>query len=188
MGRLQRIALAGPSEVAWGRIISFLLMSSTSGEGGEAITLLLFSLRLLAATAAASLRVTYVYCIRGEWHNSQPSAHFSLSLSVFLAFLLGRVYRERQMPCCKSFLGDEGFFLFCFYLKTPKAIKVEAYLPLSRSVGLKSYLCVQTDFYAPVTHKHLLIIKPGGAFFLQCEITSPLKRPLPALKSNGIKC
>lgn len=66
MGRLQCIALASPSEVARGRIISFLLMSSTSWEGGEAITLLLFPPLLLAATTAASLRVTYVYCIRVE--------------------------------------------------------------------------------------------------------------------------
>lgn len=133
-GRLQWIALASPSEVARGRIISFLLMSSTSWEGGESITLLLFSslsLLLLAATAAAAARLkgTYVYCIRDERHNNLPlhththtltqllirslSLSLSLPLCVCLShthFLLGWVYLGRQLPCCKIFLRDEVLF------------------------------------------------------------------------------
>lgn len=71
MGRLQWIAPASLSEVARDRIISFLLMSSTSWEGGEGRPSLcssfpLFPRHLMAAAAAASLRVTYLYCIRGK--------------------------------------------------------------------------------------------------------------------------
>lgn len=144
-GRLQWIALASPSEVAGGRIISFLLMSSTSWEGGESITPLLFSffppifpLLLLAATVATSLRGIYVYYISDKRHNNLPlhthtcSFPFPLSLSLALCvcfshtllletiFLLCWVYRERQMPCCKCFLRDE------FPLMLPEAIKIEA--------------------------------------------------------------
>lgn len=127
--RLQWIALASPSEVAWDRIISFLLMSSTSGEGGESITpLLFFSLSPLSfATAAASQNGTYVYCIIDE---RQPAHQHTQPLFISLVFmhaslshtlpetisLLGPVYQERQLPCCKSSLGNEVLFRFTLNL------------------------------------------------------------------------
>lgn len=93
-GRLQWIAPASPFEVAGGRIISFLLMSSTSWEGGESITLLpLFpsppSLRTLGRS-----RCLGTYCIRDERHNNLPHAHncpfcllFALCVSVIHTLL-----------------------------------------------------------------------------------------------------
>lgn len=116
---LQWLSLASPREEAGGRIISFLLMSSTSWGGGG-ITLLLFSSLsprpLMAVAAATGLTVTY--CIRGV---TQEPAH----RSVLPAFPLSRLYQQRQMPCCKSFHRDEflihlfisfSLFFFFFYL------------------------------------------------------------------------
>lgn len=178
MGRLQCIALASPSEVAWGRIISFLLMSSTSWRGGEAITLLLFPPLLLAATTAASLRVTYVYCIRVEWHNIQPSAR-SLARFLYLSrhciwLVFGSIRKDR----CHVAKAFSEMSLFFFTSNPLKSIKIEAYLPLLWSVWLNSYPCLQQNLYATATQKILLIINPGG-FFFQCEITFCLKRTLP---------
>lgn len=109
---LQWLALASSREEARGRIISFLLMSSTSWEeGGGAITLLLFSsfppCPLMAVAAATGLTVTY--CIIGV---TQEPAH----RSILLALPLSRVYQQRQMPCCKSFHRDEFLIHLFFFL------------------------------------------------------------------------
>lgn len=140
-GRLQWIALASPSEVAGGRIISFLLMSSTSWEGGESITPLcssflffppIFPLVLLAATVAASLRGTYMYYISDKRHNNLPlhthTCSFSLSLWLCVCvshtlfclrlsfYFAGSIGRDR---CHVAIAFSEMRFPFC-YLKQSK--------------------------------------------------------------------
>lgn len=70
--RLQWIAPACPSEEARGRIISFLLMSSTFGEGGESITpLLSFFFSWLQPLRPYFKRdIHTVYRIRDAQHNT----------------------------------------------------------------------------------------------------------------------
>lgn len=94
-----------PSEVAWGRIISFLLMSSTSWKGGEAITLLLFPPAPQTTTAARRIRILYIALETSD--TTASPLLISLALSFFLEYTLGSVCQKGQTSCCERFLRDE---------------------------------------------------------------------------------
>lgn len=116
-----RSRLSYPSELAWGRIISLLLMPSTSAEVREYITLLLFCLHfpLFLAKAAAHHNGRYVYCIRDSQQPvclhtqllrrfifmcaSVSHTQFHLRLSFYLAESMGK-------DSCHSSLRNKASF------------------------------------------------------------------------------
>lgn len=137
-GRLQWIALASPSEVAWGRIISFLLMSSTSWEGEESITLLLFSFFFSSfgcncccccCSSERHIRILHYRRVT-QWPASPHTrlshsltvcvshTHFCMRLSFYLAGSIGKdsCHVEKAFSAMR-------FLFFFFYLKPTEAIK-----------------------------------------------------------------
>lgn len=117
-------------------------MSSTSREGGESITLLLFSslsLLLLAATAAASLKGTYVYCIRDERHNNLPlhthtTAHSLSSSRQNKGLVVQFMIRWTEVICVYLFV------CMCLYAHYQVHINLSLFLWLPSSLLSRLYL------------------------------------------------